>query len=373
MIITNAATAVLFVIGCYNKALFGLAWWPVELLTLGAFYLLVLLLLFFLFWILAKPVFCVISFTAIVSSYMPLTNIIAPRFSSDFSMHKSDSSALRVMSWNVAQFDVLYNKRSPETRDRMIDLINQYQPDIACFQEFVAGDTLFDLNTPYYRKYSFYSTYEFAEKLGLYNYFYTYDFRDDFLNHQHFGIMIYSRYPIINRQTLSFFPYDYNSNFQYVDIVKGNDTTRVFNIHLQSMKFTDINRSYIDNPSIESKKDLQKTKSVVAKIKAGFLKRKTQSDRIKAAINESPYPVIVCGDFNDVPNSYAYQTIGRGLQNAFAEKGSGLGRTFSSISPTLRIDNIFVSRKYEVKQYTRVEKKLSDHYPIFADISKKTN
>lgn len=373
MIITNTITAVLFVVGCYNKALFGLDWWPIELLTMAAFYLLLLLLLFFLFWILAKPLLCLISFTAIISTYFPLTNIIPARLSSDFSMHKSDSASLRVMSWNVAQFDVLYNKESPETRDQMIDLINQYQPDIACFQEFVAGDTLFNLNTPYYHRYSFYSTYEFAFKLNMLNYFYTYDFRDDFLNHQHFGIMIYSKYPIINKQTLSFFPYDYNSNFQYVDIVKGRDTIRVFNIHLQSMKFNEVNRTYIDNPTIESKNDLKKTKNVISKIKAGFLKRKVQSDRIKAAVNESPYPVIVCGDFNDVPNSYAYQTIGRGLQNAFAEKGVGLGRTFSTISPTLRIDNIFVSRKYEVKQYTRVQKKLSDHYPIFADITKKTN
>lgn len=150
MIITNTITAVLFVVGCYNKALFGLDWWPIELLTMAAFYLLLLLLLFFLFWILAKPLLCLISFTAIISTYFPLTNIIPARLSSDFSMHKSDSASLRVMSWNVAQFDVLYNKESPETRDQMIDLINQYQPDIACFQEFVAGDTLFNLNTPYY-------------------------------------------------------------------------------------------------------------------------------------------------------------------------------------------------------------------------------
>ena len=85
-------------------------------------------------------------------------------------------------------------------------------------------------------------------------------------------------------------------------------------------------------------------------------------------MNESPYKVILCGDFNDVPNSYAYNTIGKGLKNAYAEKGTGIGRTFSSISPTLRIDNIFIDNKLMVEQFVRVKKKLSDHFPIIADI-----
>jgi endonuclease/exonuclease/phosphatase family metal-dependent hydrolase len=85
-------------------------------------------------------------------------------------------------------------------------------------------------------------------------------------------------------------------------------------------------------------------------------------------MDRSPYPVIVCGDFNDVPNSYAYRTIGKGLQNAFTEKGRGIGRTFTGISPTLRIDNIFVAENFEVKQFLRLRQQLSDHFPIFTDL-----
>jgi endonuclease/exonuclease/phosphatase (EEP) superfamily protein YafD len=78
--------------------------------------------------------------------------------------------------------------------------------------------------------------------------------------------------------------------------------------------------------------------------------------------------VIVCGDFNDVPNSYAYCTIGKGLQNAFTQKGSGLGRTFSGIAPTLRIDNIFADKRFTINQFVRDSKKISDHFPIVADM-----
>jgi len=235
----------------------------------------------------------------------------------------------------------------------------------------VAGDTLVNLNTDYYKKYSFFSVFEYAHKLSMPEYFFSYNFKEDFLNHQHFGLIIFSKYPIINRQTVGSFPFNYNNNFQYADIVKGVDTCRVFNIHLQSLKFTPVNLQYIENPSLESRQDLSRSKSVLSKFKSGFLKRQLQADKIKEAINASPYPVIVCGDLNDVPNSYAYQKIGEGLQNAFVEKGAGLGRTYSSIGPTLRIDNIFMQPSFVIHQYTREEKKLSDHFPIIADVSVK--
>ncbi len=74
-----------------------------------------------------------------------------------------------------------------------------------------------------------------------------------------------------------------------------------------------------------------------------------------------------------MPNSYAYQTIGENLQNAFEEKGSGLGRTFTGIAPTLRIDNIFASTSFTVNQFVRLPVKLSDHFPIIADLGKKKN
>ena len=369
MIAVNSLLAVCFLMGCYGKFFSAYKWWPVSLLSLGAFFLLILLLLFMLFWLFIKPGWSLISLIAIGLAYKPITRIIPFRINNDFSINKKQED-IRVMSWNVAQFDVLYNKRSPETRDKMVDLINEYQPDIACFQEMVAGDTLVNLNNAYYRKYSFYTVYEFLSKLNMKDYFYTYDFRDDFLNHQHFGIMIFSKYPVIKKQTLSYYPYDYNSNFQYVDIVKGVDTIRVFNLHLQSMKFSQGNLSYIDNPSLESKQDIEKSKSVISKFKTAFMKRRLQADHIQAEIAKSPYPVIVCGDLNDVPNSYVYQTIGDNLQNAFEEKGAGIGRTFTGIAPTLRIDNIFLSKVFTVNQYSRVQKKLSDHFPVIADIVK---
>ena len=92
---------------------------------------------------------------------------------------------------------------------------------------------------------------------------------------------------------------------------------------------------------------------------------------VREEMNKSPYPLIVCGDFNDVPNSFAYQHIGKGLQNGFAEAGTGIGRTYSHIAPTLRIDNIFADKRFVIHQFTRDGKKISDHFPIVADLELK--
>ncbi|MBC7688567.1 MAG: endonuclease/exonuclease/phosphatase family protein [Aquabacterium sp.] len=368
-VLFNWLIATLFLIGCYSELFFSATWWPVGLLTLALPYLLLVLVIFFVFWLFIKPRYALIFILAFVISVNHIGNILPFRFASSFKMEKQ-ATDLRIMSWNVAQFDIMTFKEKPGTYNDMIALINQYQPDIACFQEMVGGDTLADLNNSYYRKYSFYSVFDFAHKLQFPDYFYSYNFKENFLSQQHFGIITFSKYPIINKQTISKYPHDYNSIFQYSDIVKGTDTLRVFNIHLQSLRFSPTNLKYIQSPSIKTDTDIEKSKNVFTKFKTAFLKRRVQADQVRAEIDKSPYPVIVCGDFNDVPNSYPYETIGKGLQDAFVKKGTGIGRTFSGISPTLRIDNIFADKRYAITQFMRVPKKLSDHFPIIADISR---
>lgn len=300
----------------------------------------------------------VISLISILLAWVPLKHLFKFRTRGEFAMTKTPGS-MRVMTWNVEHFDILEHKTAPEKKEEMLDLVNKYHPDIACFQEMVVSD-----------KFPNAINYEpaFSERMAFTDHFYSFNPKLDFDDKHHFGIMIYSRFPIINKQTVSFPPNDYNSIFQYIDILKGEDTLRIFNIHLQSLKFSNANRKYIADPTLQSETDLQKSKNIIWKMKLGFAKRKLQSERIKQAMNESPYPILVCGDFNDVPNSYAYNTIGKGLKNCFAEKGSGIGRTFNSISSTLRIDNIFTDPRFNTVQYTRISKKLSDHYPVVSDL-----
>lgn len=358
-IVVNIIAAILFLLGSYGYLFNPKYFWPTGFLTLSAFYILLILVAFIFFWLFIKPVRALISIVALLFAYKPISNIIPYRLSHSFNKVKPENS-LRVMTWNVAQFDVLNNKKHPEVRNRMFNVINEYEPDIACFQEMVAEDsTVTDHG----------HMDEFLQKLKFGDYLYSYNSKEDFWGYAHFGIIIFSKYPIIKKQTVSFYPNNYNSIFQYVDIVKGEDTIRVFNVHLQTLRFSKSNLKYIEQPTIEDENAaIKESKNIIGKFKRGFLKRQVQADRIRAEIEESPYPVIITGDFNDVPNSYAYHTIGKEMKNAFVEKGSGLGRTFSGISPVLRIDNIFTDKKMDVLQFQRFNKKLSDHFPIVADV-----
>lgn len=358
-ITVNVIAAVLFLLGSYGYLFNPKYFWFIGFLTLTSFYFLLVLAAFIFFWLLIKPRRALISAAALLLAYIPIKNIIPYRLSHSFSNTKKEN-ALRIMTWNVAQFNIMEDKNHPDIKRQMFELINGYQPDIACFQEMVAEDSTV-------KNHGHMDV--FLQKLNFKNYFYSYNSKEDFWGYAHFGIIIFSKYPIINKQSVGFYPNDYNSIFQYVDIVKGEDTIRVFNIHLQSLRFSKSNLKYIDKPTVEDENAaIKESKNIIAKFKKGFLKRQVQADRIRAEIDKSPYPVIVTGDFNDVPNSYAYHTIGKGLNNAFVEKGSGLGRTFSGISPVLRIDNIFVDKKMDVLQFNLVKKKLSDHFPIMADV-----
>ena len=358
-IVANVIAAILFLLGCYGYIFNPQYFWPIGFLTLTAFYFLLILIAFIIFWLFIKPKRALISVVAMLLAFKPISNIIPFHLPTSFTQAKPDK-ALRIMTWNVAQFNVMEEKKHPEMKSQMLYLINEYQPDIACFQEMVAEDSTVKDHG---------HMDEFLQQLNFKNYFYSYNVKEDFWGYAHFGIIIFSKYPIINKQTVSFYPNDYNSIFQYVDVIKEADTIRVFNIHLQSLRFSKENLKYIEKPTVEDEnKALKESKNIIAKFKKGFLKRQEQADRIRAEIDKSPYPVIITGDFNDLPNSYAYHTIGGNMNNAFVEKGSGLGRTFSGISPVLRIDNIFVDAKMNVLQYNLVKKKLSDHFPIMADV-----
>jgi len=356
-LVFNFSLAVCFLLGAYVQFFDPKRWWFLGLFTFVLAYLVIALLIFFFFWLFKKQIWFLISLLAIIAGWGAIMNIFPLRFSSSFTI-KKDTANIRVMSWNVEQFNILHHKEHPEVKREMIDLINQYDPDIACFQEVVASDKVTGIN---YLPAIF-------KALHFTNYFYSYSIKDDFDRDHHFGRLIFSKLPIINKQTVVNNPNDYNATFQYIDVLKGNDTIRVFNIHLQSLKFSKANLNYLDNGSIDSDSTLRESKSIISKIKTGFIKRSVQARFIRDEIDNSPYPVILCGDFNDVPNSYAYEKIGGYLQNAFVKKGFGIARTFSTISPTLRIDNIFADDHFIIHQFTRVKKLLSDHFPIVADM-----
>lgn len=361
-IISNVIISLLFLVSCYAGHLDPAGWWPLGLLVLSMPYILLLLLLFLVFWILVKPSLSLIPIVTIVLGWGPIRNVMPFNFSAPFQKQK-ENGRLRVMSWNVEQFDIIHHKTNPEVKKQMIALVNEYKPDVACFQEMVGSDSAEGINY----------LGDMQNSLGFGNFYYSYNVKVDYDRQHHFGIIIFSRFPLLKKETVSEYPHDYNSIFQYVDILYYQDTVRLFNIHLQSLRFNEENLQYIDHPTVKDDKGIKESKTIIKKFRTGFQRRGRQAKRVHEEILKSPFPVVVCGDFNDVPNSFAYNTVGDGLQNAFVKKGDGLGRTFSLISPTLRIDNIFVDNRFTIEQFSRVRRKLSAHFPLITDLVLKKN
>ena len=151
----------------------------------------------------------------------------------------------------------------------------------------------------------------------------------------------------------------------YSDIQVFDDTIRVYNLHLQSIRLNSQHYRLID--SLKFRYDNQQMEEIMDisfRLRDAFIKRAAQADLIANHIETCTHPVIVCGDFNDTPVSYSYRRIGSDLRDAFAETGWGIGRTYNGKFPSFRIDYILAGKELEAIYFRRKKVRLSDHFPI---------
>ena len=174
-------------------------------------------------------------------------------------------------------------------------------------------------------------------------------------------VAIFSKYPILDAGKI-----DFGSQVNiclWADVKKQDDTVRVYTVHLQS------NQDKAEPPIIldmKSKEQLN-TSGVVGLLKfynKYTAMRAAQSEEIRKHQEKSPYPSVICGDFNDPPQSYTYRVISKGLNDSFREKGLGLGATYGGRIPALRIDYILTDPTLDVLSHEVIENKFSDHYIV---------
>lgn len=258
---------------------------------------------------------------------------------------------ISVLSYNVRQFDIYQeqNKEYSITKNT-IKWINNDTSDIKCIQDFYNSEQAQIFNTR-----------ERLSKQGSENQYY-FHARYTSANHKQgkFGIAIFSKYPFINKGEISFKVRTDNGAI-FADIVKGKDTLRIYNIHLESMSINQNELQLIDKP--------EETFWYAGKrLKKGFSMRAQQVQTIVNHIETSPYPVILCGDLNDLPYSYTYFKLRRNLKNSFESKGLGTEFTFNGKLFFLRIDNQFYDGDKLNCLYFNTYREIlfSDHYPIRA-------
>ena len=86
---------------------------------------------------------------------------------------------------------------------------------------------------------------------------------------------------------------------------------------------------------------------------------------------DSPYPVVLSGDFNNTQFSKVYRILKGNFEDTFLEAGSSFGKTFEIFDLPMRIDYVFADKNFLVKSHLNFDIELSDHYPIMAHIALK--
>ena len=294
-------------------------------------------ILFVLYWIIRLRKQLLISLIALIISFPTLNKFIA--FRSTINDQRTTSS-FKVLSYNVHNFDIYnYNKHwvsNTEKRNKIFSYITYESPDIICFQEFVddLGGRFKILDTlPYFQKANNFH-FEYTKAVRKLNYF---------------GIATFTKFPIVNKGKILFGPHT-NNICIYTDINVNGKIIRIFNTHFQSIRFNEDDYEFADRiKDVDKIKDDsligRESKKILKRLKKAFFKRAEQVEIVEKYIKSSPYPVIVCGDFNDTPSSYAYYTVSKTLSDAFCESGKGLGQTYSGNSfPSFRIDYILHSK-----------------------------
>ncbi|MDF2381704.1 endonuclease/exonuclease/phosphatase family protein [Nostoc ellipsosporum NOK] len=357
LLLINIGFVVLFLVACLAPYLDPQKWWMISLTGLAFPFFLLPLILFLIGWLIFQRKYALVSAIALAIGWKSISVFIGFHFNSGFVAQK-DPAHIRIVTWNVARFIEMKrnNNKGSQIRMKMMEQLRGQNADILCLQEFFHSDSpdLYD-NLHY-----------ISRELKYPYYVYSHDNDGDNIFN---GTVIFSRYPMVDSGMLRFPRPTLPEALVHADLRVGKRIIRVYSTHLQSLQ---LNKS--DYEKIDRIKDAQdgmvnNSKTIFSKLRTGVRYRSIQADMVHQVMGDSPYPVLFCGDLNDIPNSYTYFTISQGMQDAFLRKGSGIGRTFSALSPTLRIDYILADKNFRIEQFKRYVREYSDHYMLVSDIS----
>lgn len=318
---------------------------PVLGLVAPATYVLAVCLM--LYWIIRwRWVWASVMLVPVFIGLFYLNLFLRPEFRRDYGTTVKGRDVVTVVTYNVRNF---FASDGQCSRDSLFAWVRRVSPDILCMQEFTPATgggsrELID---------SLMASYEATPT----------DARS--------GCVIYSRYRILRWGHVA----DSSAiRCLWADLALNNDTLRVYTNHLHSTQITSADDEFLsrDRFLTDTARE-EKMRSIVRRFRDNCVARAAQADTVARAMAESPYPRIVCGDFNDTPMSYVYHTMSRGTVDAFSVAGKGYSSTFRGFSNTLRIDYVLLSPRYEVLSYETGDVDYSDHRPVLVKFRKSEN
>lgn len=259
-----------------------------------------------------------------------------------------------VMSYNVFRFHGLDNRSSQSDTNALafLALVKQYSPDILCLQEYAAPKTV-HLND--------------SLTLMGYNHYFGAHLSGNGIPH---GTAVFSRLPITYVNKID------NSKV-LVELLLDDQHFRLCCIHMDSYQLDASDREEIDNIRHG---ELNPSSGTMAKVKETILQHETEwQEKLEPIITESSVPILLAGDFNDIPSSWLYAQVSKHLDDTYRDKGWWMCHTYngggghllplnSGWLPQFRIDMVFHSKEFQTLSYKRIKTTLSDHYPVITSL-----
>lgn len=359
LLFATVILCILFLATCLTPKLNPQQWWIAGFFGLSVPYIFILIFFSVFFWLIAKPILALIPLTTLGIGWKQISVLCALNVPSSFVPVHSDTT-IRLVSWNVGNMYGLSKDNDKRTHDRteIAGAIIKTNADIVCLQEFNHS----------------YTQGPQADNIGLFKSYYAHNYFS--INYEKgngfyaAGTILFSKYPIVKTGKITY-PGMYPESLLFADIKIQNDTIRVYTTHLQSFAFNSKDYAEIEKIKETNSQSVQASKNIFSKMKTAFTTRAAQADKVKSEIDKSLYPSVICGDFNDVPNSYIYNHIRGNRQDAFLAKGLGIGKSYIALAPTLRIDYILPDNNFSINQFTMIDESLSDHLMLLSDLSLK--
>lgn len=265
----------------------------------------------------------------------------------------SDSAKvpLKVITYNANLFGI---NRNTSDIDSIVAMVQEQNPDVVLLQEVFHPDK--NLKT-------------FVKWLGR-KWNLSYSEYYQLSPNRNYGMCILSKYRIKNWDKVYFNqPTGNMAMFADIGIPDPNNSQsersiRVYNIHLQSIRFSKTDYKAIEEVNTEKDFDKTSTEGIINRIRVAYEKRAPQVDALKEEIKDCNLPKMIIGDFNDVPLSYTYFELSEDLNDAFVTRGNGLETTYKGPFPSFRIDYQLYSNPIQCLKYESIKKVPSDHKMI---------
>lgn len=297
-------------------------------------------------WILFRKKYVLLSVICLLGGYNYPGRYI--QWNGSPNNHTAENT-LKIMSYNVSQFR--YNENISQNTTKIMEAINETQPDIVCFQEYHS------------KKKGSGSPHNLLKNLG-----YIYYSAGEETAHHLIGSAIYSKHKIQNTDILTN-EQQLRKRCLFIDIIYNAHPVRIYNFYLASNHLKKEDAHVIKTITSNKAIEMEQGKHLIRNITAAAKTRSEELRLLVPYLQQCREHFIVCGDWNDTPCSYTYNILHQYGQDAFKVRGKGFGYTFHEATPPQRLDYIMPSKTWKIQTYTHLSVKASDHYPIYSEIT----